>query len=106
MKSNMRNDRGMLVGVGLDATDGEKRITKGENFVLAGGSEETHDRMTETAIKFNEELSRKGKQISELSRDEFMAELKKRNIGSGIHFRCAHLQKYYCGKLAVMEDPA
>ena len=72
MKSNMRNDRGMLVGVGRDATDGEKRITKGENFVLAGGSEETHDRMTETAIKFNEELSRKGKQISELSRDEFM----------------------------------
>ena len=72
MKSNMKNERGMLVGVGLDNTDGEKRITKGENFVLAGGSEETHDRMTETAIKFNEELSRKGKQISDLSRDEFM----------------------------------
>lgn len=30
-----------------------------------------------------------------VNRDEFMAELKKRNIGSGIHFRCAHLQKYY-----------
>ncbi|MBR2428248.1 MAG: hypothetical protein IKB16_16050 [Lentisphaeria bacterium] len=72
MKSNMRNNNGMLVGVGLDATDGEKRITKGENFVLAGGSEETHDRMTETAIKFNEELDRKGKHISELSREEFM----------------------------------
>ena len=24
-----------------------------------------------------------------------MAELKKRNIGTGLHFRCAHLQKYY-----------
>lgn len=30
-----------------------------------------------------------------LSRDEFMQELKKRNIGTGLHFRAAHLQKYY-----------
>jgi UDP-4-amino-4-deoxy-L-arabinose-oxoglutarate aminotransferase len=28
-------------------------------------------------------------------RDEFMAGLKKRNIGTGLHFRAAHLQKYY-----------
>jgi UDP-4-amino-4-deoxy-L-arabinose-oxoglutarate aminotransferase len=30
-----------------------------------------------------------------LTRDEFMAELKKRNIGTGLHFRAVHLQKYY-----------
>ena len=30
-----------------------------------------------------------------LTRDEFMSELKKRNIGTGLHFRCTHLQKYY-----------
>jgi UDP-4-amino-4-deoxy-L-arabinose-oxoglutarate aminotransferase len=30
-----------------------------------------------------------------MSRDEFMAELKKRNIGTGLHFRAVHLQKYY-----------
>jgi UDP-4-amino-4-deoxy-L-arabinose-oxoglutarate aminotransferase len=30
-----------------------------------------------------------------LSRDDFMHELKKRNIGTGIHFRAIHLQKYY-----------
>lgn len=30
-----------------------------------------------------------------ISRDEFMAELKKLNIGTGLHFRCVHLQKYY-----------
>lgn len=30
-----------------------------------------------------------------IDRNTFMAELKKRNIGSGIHFRCAHLQKFY-----------
>ncbi len=32
---------------------------------------------------------------SKITRDEFMAELKKRNIGTGLHFRCVHLQKYY-----------
>ena len=30
-----------------------------------------------------------------ITRDEFMAELKKRNIGTGLHFRCVHGQKYY-----------
>ena len=30
-----------------------------------------------------------------IDRDTFMAELKKLNIGTGLHFRCAHLQKYY-----------
>jgi UDP-4-amino-4-deoxy-L-arabinose-oxoglutarate aminotransferase len=30
-----------------------------------------------------------------LGRDEFMEELKNRNIGTGLHFRAVHLQKYY-----------
>jgi UDP-4-amino-4-deoxy-L-arabinose-oxoglutarate aminotransferase len=30
-----------------------------------------------------------------ISRDDFMGELKKRNIGTGLHFRAVHLQKYY-----------
>jgi Predicted pyridoxal phosphate-dependent enzyme apparently involved in regulation of cell wall biogenesis len=30
-----------------------------------------------------------------LSRDVFMEELKKRNIGTGLHFQAVHLQKYY-----------
>lgn len=30
-----------------------------------------------------------------LSRDDFMAGLKQRNIGTGLHFRAGHLQKYY-----------
>jgi len=29
------------------------------------------------------------------SRDDFMAGLKQRNIGTGLHFRAGHLQKYY-----------
>jgi UDP-4-amino-4-deoxy-L-arabinose-oxoglutarate aminotransferase len=30
-----------------------------------------------------------------LDRDSFMDELKRRNIGTGLHFRAVHLQKYY-----------
>lgn len=72
MKSNRDNPKKMLLGVGLDNQDGHKRITKGENFCLVGGSEETHESMTETAVKFNEKLSRKGKTLDDLSRDEFL----------------------------------
>ena len=30
-----------------------------------------------------------------ISRDDFMRKLKQRNIGTGLHFRAVHLQKYY-----------
>ena len=36
-----------------------------------------------------------------LTRDEFMQALKQRNIGTGIHFRAVHLQKYYAGTMNV-----
>ena len=63
--------RAMLLGLGFDNEDGKKRITNGDNFCLVGGSEETHERMTETVIKFNEKLSRRGKDLKELSSEEF-----------------------------------
>ncbi|CAM3112555.1 hypothetical protein [Rariglobus hedericola] len=53
-----------LLGVGLDNEDGHKRITKGEHFVLVGGSEETHGRMTETTLKTFEELKRRDKHLA------------------------------------------
>ena len=63
--------RAMLLGLGLDNADGHKRITKGDDFLLVGGSEETHERMTETVVKFNEKLARRGKDLRELSPEEF-----------------------------------
>ncbi len=59
-----------LLGVGLDNTDGHKRMTSGENFVLVGGSAETHERMTETTLKTFEELKRRGKQLETVDRRE------------------------------------
>ena len=56
-----------LVGIGLDNQDGHKRLTTGEKFVVAGGSEETHGRMTETVVKTFEHLKQKGKDIAEVA---------------------------------------
>ena len=58
------------MGLGLDS-DGHKRMTTGPNFVLVGGSEETHEVMTEKVIKINEKLTAKGKPLEEVSREEF-----------------------------------
>ena len=55
--------RAALFGVGLDNEDGHKRITTGEKFVILGGSEETHERMTETIVKTFEELKQRGKPL-------------------------------------------
>ncbi len=52
-----------LLGVGLDNEDGHKRITTGEKFALVGGSQETHEVMTETMLKTFEELKRRAKPL-------------------------------------------
>jgi hypothetical protein len=59
-----------LVGLGLDNDDGHKRLTKGEQFAIVGGSEETHGRMTETVVKTFEELKHRRKHLSEVEANE------------------------------------
>jgi hypothetical protein len=36
-----------------------------------GGSKDTHEQMSEKAIKINEKLKSRGKQLEEVSREEF-----------------------------------
>ena len=62
--------KAVMLGLGLDS-DGHKRLTTGSNFVLMGGTEETHEVMTEKAIKINEKLAARGKQLEEVSHEEF-----------------------------------
>ena len=59
-----------MLGIGLDS-DGHKRLTTGPNFALVGGTQETHEAMTEKAIKINEKLAARGKKLEEVSKDEF-----------------------------------
>ena len=55
--------------MGLDS-DGEARLTRGENFILVGGKAETHEVMQEKAIKFNEKLRERGRTLDEIDRAE------------------------------------
>jgi hypothetical protein len=64
--------RASLLGIGFGNKDGHKRITKGKNFHIYGGSEETHNKMVETSIKVNEKLDSKGKRLEDLSKNEFI----------------------------------
>ena len=64
-----RRIRGIL-GLGLDNDDGHKRITTGEKFAIVGGSEETHERMTETVVKTFEELRQRGKELEQVEPTE------------------------------------
>lgn len=62
--------KALILGVGLDS-DGSRRVTTGPNFALVGGTEETHELMTEKAVKLNEKLKQRGKQLEEVSAKEF-----------------------------------
>ena len=68
--SRLRN-RKVLLGLGFDCKDGHIRLTKGENFKLYGGSEETHEMMQEKAIKLNEQLNKRHKTLDTINEDEF-----------------------------------
>ena len=70
-KKPSRKKKAWLLGLGLDNKDGHTRITTGENFKLVGGSEETHAVMQEKAIKVNEHLKQRGKQLDDLKSEEF-----------------------------------
>jgi hypothetical protein len=67
---NASSRKAHLLGVGLDNDDGHKRITRGDDFSLVGGSAQTHERMTETAVKTMEELKSRGKTIHNVEPDE------------------------------------
>ena len=69
-RSLQQEPKAIMLGVGLD-TDGHKRITQGENFALVGGTKDTHDEMTEKALKINEKLADRGKRLDDVSREEF-----------------------------------
>ena len=59
-----------LLGLAFDHHDGHTRLTRGKNFVLCGGSQETHAVMQETAVRINEHLDKQGKRLEEVSLGE------------------------------------
>ena len=59
-----------LVGLGLDGKDGHVRLTRAEEMLLLGGSQETHQAMQDMAIRFGESLRKRGKRLRDTSVDE------------------------------------
>lgn len=70
MQGKRTRPKSAVLGLAFDAQDGHKRLTRGKDFVLAGGSEETHGRMQETMIKVTERLQDRGKRIADASPQE------------------------------------
>ena len=58
-----------FLGVGLDG-DGHRRVTECDHFLLVGGSAETHERMQDVSIYFNEELEKRGKRLQDAEAKE------------------------------------
>lgn len=61
-----------FLGLGLDNTDGHKRVTQSEHFLLVGGSQETHERMQDTAMRFADGLRQRGKELRQTSLGEIV----------------------------------
>lgn len=74
LERNAQTTRAHLLGVGLDNDDGHQRITRAEKFSIVGGSEATHEKMTETLIKSMEDLRKRGKAL-ETAHPEELAEI-------------------------------
>ncbi len=72
-----------LLGIGLDNEDGHKRITKADDFSIVGGSEQTHEQMTETLVRTMEDIQRKGKRLPEVESEELRDLIQKNAEKSG-----------------------
>ena len=70
VSAKKKGNKAMMLGVGLDS-DGHKRVTRGPNFALVGGTKDTHEQMTEKAIKINEKLRERGKTLDNVGEVEF-----------------------------------
>jgi hypothetical protein len=68
--ASQKTKKAALLGLAFDAEDGHTRLTRGKNFLLCGGSDETHAEMQETAAKLNEHLDRRGRRLEDVSISE------------------------------------
>jgi len=56
-----------LLGLAFNGNDGQTRVTRGKNFLLWGGTQDSHAFMQETAVKINERLDKRGQRLEDVS---------------------------------------
>ena len=62
-----------LLGVGLDGEDGHTRVTKGQEFSVYMGSDETHMQMQALCLALEARLRERGQAFEDLSKTECIA---------------------------------
>ncbi|WP_250847143.1 hypothetical protein [Aquisphaera insulae] len=62
-----RRIRAAFIGFGLDTIDDHQRLTRGDQSLVFGGSEETHAALRETVLMMELELDRNNQRLGDLS---------------------------------------
>jgi hypothetical protein len=71
----------LLMGLGLDRDpEGHAHITKGEDFLLMGGSSETHEAMQDHVERFNHSLKKLGTSFQHASEAEMREAMERAGI--------------------------
>ena len=66
-----------IVALAFDSHDGHSRLTTSDQFFIMGGSEDTHQRMTEVVLRTCESLERQGKSVADATQEEIQALLQR-----------------------------
>jgi len=83
MEEDSKKNKSIILGFAHNDKDNHKRITKGENFYLCGGTKDAHDNMIESVLEFNALRMKYGKSLDELTESEYFDianEIKRKNI--------------------------
>jgi hypothetical protein len=59
-----------IVALAFDSHDGHSRLTTSDQFFIMGGSEDTHQKMTQVVLRTCESLERQGKSVSDATQEE------------------------------------
>jgi hypothetical protein len=62
-----RRLRAAIIGLGLDSSDDQHRLSTSDQCVMVGGSAETHAEMLETMLRLESELERLGRKLAEVT---------------------------------------
>jgi hypothetical protein len=65
--SPSRRLRATIIGLGLDGSDNLHRLITGKDYLLIGGSAETHAEMVDKMLRLDAELERIGRRLGDVS---------------------------------------
>ncbi|MFQ5964395.1 MAG: hypothetical protein ACE5KZ_08940 [Candidatus Scalinduaceae bacterium] len=89
-----KRENATIWGIASNNEDNHKRITKGENFYLYGGSEDNHNNMIESVLEFNALITKYGKRLEDITESEYfeiVSKIKRKNINW--HYFLNHFKK-------------